>query len=133
MSRYDDIIGLSRPLSRRPKMTNTERAAQFSPFSALASLDDELRETDRMTEAFVEYSDDFGRELDLVLDRLRKDPSARYNVTVTYFVPDRKKEGGAYEKFTGNVRRVDDARALILFEGGKEISVDSVVAIGLSR
>ncbi len=133
MSRYDDIIGLSRPLSRRPKMTNTERAAQFSPFSALTSLDDELRETDRMTEAFVEYSDDFGRELDLVLDRLRKDPSARYNVTVTYFVPDRKKEGGAYEKFTGNVRRVDDARALILFEGGKEISVDSVVAIGLSR
>ena len=114
-------------------MTNTERAAQFSPFSALTSLDDELRETDRMTEAFVEYSDDFGRELDLVLDRLRKDPSARYNVTVTYFVPDRKKEGGAYEKFTGNVRRVDDARALILFEGGKEISVDSVVAIGLSR
>ncbi len=133
MSRYDDIIGLSRPLSRRPKMTNTERAAQFSPFSALTSLDDELRETDRMTEAFVEYSDDFGRELDLVLDRLRKDPSARNNVTVTYFVPDRKKEGGAYEKFTGNVRRVDDARALILFEGGKEISVDSVVAIGLSR
>ena len=133
MSRYDDIIGLSRPLSRRPKMTNTERAAQFSPFSALTSLDDELRETDRMTEAFVEYSDDFGRELNLVLDRLRKDPSARYNVTVTYFVPDRKKEGGAYEKFTGNVRRVDDARALILFEGGKEISVDSVVAIGLSR
>ena len=133
MSRYDDIIGLSRPLSRRPKMTNTERAAQFSPFSALTSLDDELRETDRMTEAFVEYSDDFGRELDLVLDRLRKDPSARYNVTVTYFVPDRKKEGGAYEKFTGNVRRMDDARALILFEGGKEISVDSVVAIGLSR
>ena len=62
MSRYDDIIGLSRPLSRRPKMTNTERAAQFSPFSALTSLDDELRETDRMTEAFVEYSDDFGRE-----------------------------------------------------------------------
>lgn len=133
MSRYDDIIGLSRPLSRRPKMTHIERAAQFSPFSALTSLDDELRETDRMTETFVEYTDDSERELDLILVRLREDASARNGVTVTYFVPDRRKEGGAYKKFTGNVRRVDDARALILFEGGTEIPVGSVAAIELSR
>ena len=114
-------------------MTNIERAAQFSPFSALTSLDDELRETDRMTETFVEYTDDSGRELDLILVRLREDASARNGVTVTYFVPDRRKEGGAYKKFTGNVRRVDDARALILFEGGTEIPVGSVAAIELSR
>ena len=36
--KYDDIIGLSRPESRRPKMTMNDRAAQFAPFAALTKF-----------------------------------------------------------------------------------------------
>ena len=36
--KYDDIIGLSRPESRRPKMTANDRAAQFAPFAALTKF-----------------------------------------------------------------------------------------------
>ena len=35
--RYDDIIHLSRPVSKkRSPMSNFDRAAQFSPFAALS-------------------------------------------------------------------------------------------------
>lgn len=33
--RYDDIIHLSRPISKHPLLSRTSRAAQFSPFAAL--------------------------------------------------------------------------------------------------
>lgn len=33
--RYDDIIHLPRPTSKRPPLSRTSRAAQFSPFAAL--------------------------------------------------------------------------------------------------
>ena len=36
MSGYDDILGLSRPRSRRPPMPMADRAAQFAPFAALS-------------------------------------------------------------------------------------------------
>ena len=38
--KYDDIIRLSRPASsRRAKMSNYDRAAQFSPFAALTGFE----------------------------------------------------------------------------------------------
>lgn len=46
MSRYADIINLPRPKSSHKPMSMHDRAAQFSPFSALTGLDDELAETE---------------------------------------------------------------------------------------
>ena len=48
MSRYADIINLPRPRSNHKPMSMHDRAAQFSPFSALTGLDDELAETARV-------------------------------------------------------------------------------------
>ena len=46
---YDDILYLSRPLSRRAKMSMTDRGAQFSPFAALTGYDAVIRESARLT------------------------------------------------------------------------------------
>ena len=44
--KYSDIINKSRPVSyRHKKMSNYERAAQFSPFAALTGYDDAIVET----------------------------------------------------------------------------------------
>ena len=51
MSRYADIINLPRPKSSHKPMSMHDRAAQFSPFSALTGLDDELAETAILSEA----------------------------------------------------------------------------------
>lgn len=46
VSRYADIIGRGHHVSKsRPHMPNAERAAQFSPFAALAGHDEAIRET----------------------------------------------------------------------------------------
>ena len=49
---YEDIINKSRPVNNRHKrMSNYERAAQFSPFAALTGLGAAISETARLTES----------------------------------------------------------------------------------
>lgn len=44
-NKYSDIIDMDRPVSKHPKMSMHDRAAQFAPFAALAGLEEELEET----------------------------------------------------------------------------------------
>lgn len=129
MKNYDDIIGLSRPVSKRRKMTNAERAAQFSPFAALTGFDDDIREADRETQAFVGRGEDVGRELDLALARWREDGESRKGVTVIFFLPDRKKEGGSYRTYCGDLKRADEVQRLLIFADGTRIPFDDVVGV----
>ena len=56
-------------------------------------------------------------------------------VTVVYFVPDAKKEGGSYQEYTGKVRQVDSSERKLVFladnnrSAGKEISIEDVLEI----
>lgn len=44
--RYDDIIGLEHPSSKRhPRMPMKDRAAQFAPFAALTGYDELIDDT----------------------------------------------------------------------------------------
>ncbi len=46
MGKYDDIIDLPHPVSKKhPHMSREDRAAQFAPFAALTGLDDEMKKT----------------------------------------------------------------------------------------
>ena len=57
--RYDDIIHLSRPVSKkRSPMSNFDRAAQFSPFAALTGYDDTIQEAGRLTHGSIELGED---------------------------------------------------------------------------
>lgn len=50
-------------------------------------------------------------------------------VTITYFVPDKKKTGGAYVSVSGTVKKIDDyERAVILCEG-TSIPIDDIFHI----
>ena len=44
-NKYEDIINMERPVSKHPKMSMHDRAAQFAPFAALTGLEEELEET----------------------------------------------------------------------------------------
>ena len=64
--KYDDMLHLPHHVSpTRRRMTMTERAAQFSPFAALAGYEDAVRETGRVVSQRVELSE----EEKAVLDR----------------------------------------------------------------
>ena len=95
--RYDDIINLPHHQSAtRPHMSNYDRAAQFAPFAALTGYDDAVKETARLTDRRIELDEGEKAAIDqrllLVQERL-PEPT---EVTITYFVSDKRKAGGAY-------------------------------------
>lgn len=127
---YDDLLYLPHHTSKKhPHMSRLDRAAQFSPFAALTGYDDAVKETARLTDQRVELSDD---ELAALDERLRlvlaweNDPPL---VSVTWFQPDQRKEGGSYVTTQGRIRKVDELKRVLVMEDGGKIPVDDIVEI----
>ena len=130
MGEYDDLLYLPHPVSRRhPPMSAMDRAAQFSPFSALTGYEAVLREAGRLTDSRAELSeysrDILDQEQKILLDAAPAHPE----ITVTYFIPDRRKQGGAYGTLKGNLKKIDLARRVIILLDGTEVSLDDVADI----
>lgn len=106
---YDDIINLPNPTSKTHlRMPLYNRAAQFSPFAALTGHDAAVKETARLTEEKQELSEDEMARLNEKLNIMVKNIGTEKMVTITYFVPDLRKSGGAYISCSGIVKRVDE-------------------------
>ena len=125
---YTDLLRLRRPVSlRRKPMTRLNRAAQFAPFDALAGFSDEMHETARLTDRRIGPDDDTLARLNRRLQRLAEVlADSQPEVTFLCFIPDEKKEGGAYRRITGRVRRMDEAGQRILLMDGTSIPMDSI-------
>ena len=105
----------------------SDRAAQFSPFAALTGYGDAIDETARLTDARIELSEEERAELDYKQQHLSTLDSPM--VTVTYFVPDSRKSGGAYVTHTGVLKRVDEIEREMVFGDGTRVEMDEVVGI----
>lgn len=127
MTEYDDIIDLPRPKSKHEPMPMSDRAAQFSPFAALTGYGDAIDETARLTDARIELSDEERAELDYKQQYLATLDAP--TVTVTYFVPDERKSGGAYVTHTGVLKRVDEVERMVVFKDGLRVPLDEVMDI----
>ena len=128
--RYDDMIYMQTPTPTfKPRMSLYERAAQFSPFAALTGYEDAVEETARLTDARLELSEDMktilNEKMQMIVDNMDADPI----VTITYFVPDKKKEGGAYVDVTGIVKEIDEYERCIVMTDKKKIPIEQVRAI----
>lgn len=127
MSEYDDIIDLPRPKSKHEPMPMSDRAAQFSPFAALTGYGDAIDETARLTDARIELSEEERAELDYKQQYLATLDAP--TVTVTYFIPDERKSGGAYVTHTGVLKRVDEVERMVVFKDGLRVPLDEVMDI----
>ncbi len=130
--KYDDIIGLSRPLSPRPKMTLNDRAAQFAPFAALTKFGEEIKESNRKTVYKEEFADDYLEETDFVFKRIEENIAERPKIKVKYFVPDERKSGGAEKEFIGKAKKIDRAFGEIEFEDGFKLKVADILSLELA-
>ena len=127
---YGDIINLPHPESRKHKrMSMRDRVAQFSPFAALTGHDAAIKETARLTDAFVDLDETMKVNLDeklvLILEKLNEKPI----VTITYFLKDERKDGGSYEVAEGWIRKVDFYERVIVMGDRSRILLDYVVDI----
>ena len=131
---YDDIIELPHHVSRNhPPMPMRERAAQFAPFAALTGYGDAIEETGRPTvekhELDAQEAEALNRRLNEVIAKLPAHPE----VTVTYFVPDERKAGGAYVSATGRVKHVSTAERIVVMAAGDRIPLDDIVSLELTE
>lgn len=131
MGAYDDIICLSRPGSCRAPMSRADRAAQFSPFSALTGYDAVIAETGRLTDFCPELDESRMAEINEVLQRILESGDARPQVALTYFRQDERKSGGAYLRVSGRVKKLDLNQGRLLLEDGTFVDIASLRDIEL--
>ena len=127
---YEDILHLPHHVSEKhPPMSRLDRAAQFSPFAALTGYEAAVEETARLTDQRIELDESekaaIDQRLTLVLERL-PDP---IKVTITYFVPDKKKVGGAYVSVSGTVKKIDEYERTVILRNGTSIPIDDILCV----
>lgn len=132
--KYDDMLNLPHHVSaRHPQMSLLNRAAQFSPFAALTGHEEAVKETARLTDAFVEQGEEqtelLNRRLQLLLSHMDKHRHTAPEIEVVYFRPDLKKSGGAYVTFFGKVKKIDGYRREILFADGTVIPMEHIFSM----
>ncbi len=130
MNNYDDIKDMTRPqYPDLPPMPVYDRAAQFSPFAALVGYEDAVEETERLTDSRREMEQDEINELNARLQELSDRLQDRPKIRVTFFIRDKKKEGGSYASKVGNVRTIDRFNNVILFADGASVPVRDMYSI----
>ena len=116
---YAGIIDHPHHVSGRyPQMSLYDRAAQFAPFAALSGYHDLVSEEARLVGHRIRLSEEeisrLNRKLRVIARAAGR--GAKPEVSVTYFIPDERKEGGRYETVTETVRKVDTAEEKIILE-----------------
>lgn len=128
---YDDIINLPNPtLKKHPRMSLYDRAAQFSPFAALTGHDAAIQETARLTDEKMELDDDTLNRLNEQLNIIRNHIGTNESVSITYFVPDDRKSGGAYVTHSGTVKKIDEYERVVVMSDKTRIPIEQISEIG---
>ncbi len=127
---FDDIILLPHyEPKQHPRMSMMSRAAQFAPFAALTGHNDAIQETGRYTESPMALN---GRDnsllnarLSVLSQRIIEEPE----VTLTCFVPDKKKTGGSFQTMGGRLRRIHEHTHELMLTDGTLVSLESLLSI----
>lgn len=128
--RYADIIDLPRPVSsKRRRMTDLERAAQFSPFAALVGFDAAIREEGRKTSRKPELAEDEKLSLDRKYRFLADCLAERPWVRVTFFRKDHRKEGGTVLRKEGCLTAISSQDQWLSLEDGENISFYDILGL----
>lgn len=127
---YSDIIYMNRPVSlKHPRMSNYDRAAQFAPFAALTGHEEAINETARLTDRKAELDEETANILNEQISIMRENIKTEKIFTVTFFIKDRKKDGGRYNTHKGSVRNIDDYNRTVVFSDEICIPFDDIIMI----
>ena len=128
--KYDDIINLPHHVSKKHlQMSLHDRAAQFSPFAALTGHKAAINETARLTDEKQILSEDVIAKLNEQLNLIKENISSNPIVTITYFVPDDRKSGGAYISNTGVVKKINEYNHTVVLTDKTVIPIEQISEI----
>ena len=130
--KYDDIINLPhhKSATRKP-MDRLSRAAQFSSFSAVSGHDLAVNEKARLTERKIELDEYARQEIDFKLHMLNSSIDD-LEFSVTYFIPDNKKDGGRYCIKASQGCSIKEFERILILDDGTEIFIDNIYNIDIN-
>ena len=127
---YEDILHHAYPIpTKRARMSASDRAAQFSPFAALTGYEDAIAETGRLTQKKIKLDSSVKEEMNRKIFFLAEHIGQRPEITVTYYLRDPYKKGGAYFSKTGILKKVDRYQHFLLYTDGTSILMDDIYNI----
>lgn len=125
---YSDIINLPHHVSHNhPQMPMEARAAQFAPFAALTGYDAVIHETARQTDKQVELEEFDNERLNRKLAELMTILDNHPEITVSYFQPDKRKDGGTYATVSGHIKKLDTYEQFLEMENGILIPISNII------
>lgn len=130
MIEYQDILNNSHyELRYHPRMSNQNRAAQFAPFAALTGYEEAVKETARTTIQEKILTEDELEQLNYKLQEIEKNLEKLPLIKIIYFEKDKRKKGGKYLEYTGEIKKIDSLRKEMIFFSNKKISIKNIIKI----
>lgn len=130
MGKYDDIIGLPRPVFPvKERLSPEMRGAQFSAFAALTGFDGIIDESARLTDPRPVPDQDRLDRINSVLQFIEDNISRRPEAVIVFFVPDSCKSGGALSTAEGAVRNIDQFSRCIVLDDNSSVPIDDIYDI----
>lgn len=124
---YDDLLDLPRhESSHRAKMSMRDRAAQFSPFSAVVGHDTAVKEAARHTVKRRDLDETQKSSIDDQLREIESQLPTDFNVEIVYFEPDTSKTGGQYITKIGKVKKILVYESIVLMLDDTRISIEEI-------
>lgn len=117
---------MDRPKSKYPKMSMSDRAAQFAPFAALTGHKEAILEQQRLTQTKRILSNEEKLEInEKIIDLMNLKSKCR----IIYFEKDKTKSGGQYLKSVLSFKRLDELNKTLFFKENIQIQIEDIVDI----
>lgn len=117
---------MDRPKSKYPKMSMSDRAAQFAPFAALTGHKESILEQQRTTQTKRILSNEEKLEIN---EKIIELINLKSKCRITYFEKDKTKSGGKYLNRVLSFKRIDELNKVLYFKENIQIQIDDIVDI----
>ena len=117
---------MDRPKSKYPKMSMSDRAAQFAPFAALTGHKEAILEQQRITQTKRILSNE---EKLRINEKIIELMNLKSKCRITYFEKDKTKSGGKYLNRVLSFKRIDELNKVLYFKENIQIQIDDIVDI----
>lgn len=117
---------MDRPKSKYPKMSMSDRAAQFAPFAALTGHKEAILEQQRTTQTKRILSNEEKLEIN---EKIIELINLKSKCRITYFEKDKTKSGGKYLNRVLSFKRIDELNKVLYFKENIQIQIDDIVDI----
>lgn len=117
---------MDRPKSKYPKMSMSDRAAQFAPFAALTGHKEAILEQQRTTQTKRILSNEEKFEIN---EKIIELINLKSKCRITYFEKDKTKSGGQYLKSVLSFKWLDELNKTLFFKENIQIQIEDIVDI----